>query len=65
MKALGTGMAGANFSDIAILPQAGGQPGVELSGRAAERAGELGITAWHVSITHSKTTAAAVAIALK
>jgi len=64
MKALGTGMAGANFSDIRIRHHDSGQPYVELEGRARKKAEELGVGAWHVSITHSKTTAAAVALAL-
>jgi len=64
MKALGTGMAGANFADIRIRHHDSGQPWVELSGKAAEKAASLGIGGWHLSITHSKSTAAAVAIAL-
>ena len=64
MKALGTGMAGANFADIRVLHHDSGQPYVVLEGTAAEKAAELGVGAWNVSITHSKTTAAAVAIAV-
>ncbi|MHC4938560.1 MAG: holo-ACP synthase [Planctomycetota bacterium] len=64
MKALGTGMAGANFADIRVRHRDSGQPYVELEGKAAEKAAELGVGAWEISITHSKTTAAAVAIAV-
>jgi len=64
MKALGTGMAGAAFSEIAVLHALGGQPFVELHGGTRETAAGLGVSAWHLSITHSKTTAAAVAIAI-
>ena len=64
MKALGTGMAGAAFRDIAVRHHGTGQPYVELHGAAKETARKRGITGWHVSITHNKTTAAAVAIAL-
>ena len=63
MKALGTGMAGAAFGEIAVLRGDSGAPRLELHGATADRAQELGITSWHVSITHSRTTAAAVAIA--
>ena len=59
MKALGTGMAGAAFKEIAILSRDSGEPYVELSGNALETAGKRGIASWHISITHSKTTAAA------
>ncbi len=64
MKALGTGMAGAAFSEIAVRHTVSGQPLLELDGSARDRAAELGITSWQLSITHSKTTAAAVAIAI-
>ena len=63
MKALGTGMAGAAFTEIAIRHTDGGQPYVELHGGAAERAKELEVESWHLSISHSKQTAGAVAIA--
>lgn len=64
MKALGTGMAGAAFKDIAILNRPGGEPYVRLSGRAQETATKRGVRDWHLSITHSRTMAAAVAIAI-
>jgi holo-[acyl-carrier protein] synthase len=65
MKALGTGMAGANFSDIRIRHRDSGQPYVELEGKARAKAESLGITGWEISISHSKSTAAAVAVALR
>jgi holo-[acyl-carrier protein] synthase len=64
MKALGTGMAGAAFKEIAILNRPGGEPYVRLSGRALETADRRAIRDWRISITHSRTMAAAVAIAL-
>jgi holo-[acyl-carrier protein] synthase len=65
MKALGTGMAGAAFSEIQIWHADSGQPHVRLHGSTARRAEAAGATGWHVSITHNRTTAAAVAIALR
>ncbi len=65
MKALGTGMTGAGFTEIGILRRPAGRPFVVLRGGALARATELGIEEWHVSITHSKTSAAAVAVALR
>jgi holo-[acyl-carrier protein] synthase len=64
MKALGTGMAGAAFREIAILNRPGGEPYVRLEGRALETANRRSVREWHVSITHSRTMAAAVAVAL-
>ena len=64
MKAMGTGMAGASFREIRIRHQDSGQPFVELLGATRKRAQSMGIGAWHLSITHTRKTAAAVAIAL-
>jgi len=64
MKALGTGMAGAAFAEIGVLRRDGGQPRIELAGQAERRAAAMGVAQWHVSITHTRTTAAAVAIAV-
>ena len=41
-----------------------GAPSVALHGRAAEMAAERGITSWQLSLTHTNTTAMAVAIAV-
>jgi holo-[acyl-carrier protein] synthase len=65
MKALGTGMTGAGFTEIGILRKPAGPPYVVLRGGALARAAELGIEQWHISITHSKVSAAAVAVALR
>jgi len=64
MKALGTGMAGASFAEILVRHHPSGQPHVELRGQTRELASRLGVGAWQLSITHSRTAAAAVAIAL-
>ena len=64
MKALGTGMAGAAFAEIEIRHTQAGQPLVELHGETREAARAAGVTSWQLSITHNKTIAAAVAIAL-
>ena len=64
MKALGTGMAGAAFAEIEIRHTQAGQPRVELHGETREAAVAAGVASFHLSITHNKTTAAAVAVAL-
>lgn len=63
MKALGTGMAGAAFRDIEVRHDDGGRPGVAVHGDALRKSEAAGVGSWHLSITHSRTTAAAVAIA--
>ena len=62
-KALGTGFSGFGPEDIEVLREQSGRPFVRLYGGAAARAGELGISAIHVSITNTRETAAAFAVA--
>ena len=63
VKALGTGFAlGIGFHDLEILSDALGRPGLSLSGPAKARALALGADTWHVTITHTRTTAAAVVL---
>jgi holo-[acyl-carrier protein] synthase len=57
-KALG--LTGWSFRDVEIVAT-GAAPVVRLSGRAAERADELGVTAI-VSLTHTDELAGAVAL---
>ncbi|HKC25065.1 MAG TPA: holo-ACP synthase [Thermoanaerobaculia bacterium] len=64
MKALGTGMKGVAFREIAIVRQRGGPPRVALLGRAAARARAIGAEAAHVTITHTRDLAAAVVLLL-
>ena len=64
MKALGTGWAGGvTFGGIEIVNEPTGRPVVRLHGGAAEKARALGITSWHISITHTEDVAIAAAIA--
>ncbi len=62
-KALGTGFAqGITFQNLEILPDPLGRPTLTLHGPAQKRAQTLGATSWHVTITHERTTAAAVVV---
>ena len=64
MKALGTGWGdGIAWTDVEVVLLSTGQPTVALHGRAAQIAASLGITTWSLSLTHTKSTAAASAIA--
>ena len=63
LKVLGTGWRGGiAWTDIEIVNEASGQPRLILTGESARIAGELGITRWHVSISHIETHATASAI---
>jgi holo-[acyl-carrier protein] synthase len=64
LKALGTGWRnGIAWTDIDVRRAPSGQPVLRLSGRCAELADELGIRAWHVSMSHTEAYATASAIA--
>lgn len=63
LKALGTGAAhGLTFRDVIILSALGGRPQVRLVGAAERLASTLGVGHVHLSITHERGHAAAVAI---
>jgi holo-[acyl-carrier protein] synthase len=63
LKVLGTGWRGGiAWTDIEILPEPSGQPKIKLTGECLRIASEMGITQWHVSISHIDTHATASAI---
>jgi holo-[acyl-carrier protein] synthase len=67
-KALGVGMRvlahdGIYWQDVEIVGDHRGKPIVRLSGRAAERAAELDLTEWAVSLSHTKELAIAFVVA--
>ncbi len=63
VKALGTGFTrGIIFQHIEIITMDSGQPTLTLSGKAAETASALGVSAMHISLTHGRDTAAAVVV---
>lgn len=62
-KGLGTGIAaGVNWTDIEVLPTPTGAPRVVLHGAAAEHLLRLGGDRVHLSISHDKETAVAMAV---
>jgi holo-[acyl-carrier protein] synthase len=67
-KALGVGMRllardGIYWHDVEVLGDHRGRPEIRLTGRAAERAAELGITEWAVSLSHTQEHAIAFVVA--
>jgi len=67
-KALGVGMRvlsrqGIYFREVEVLPDMFGKPHVTLHGRAAERAAELGLTEWAISLSHEREVAIAFVVA--
>ena len=64
LMALGTGWAaGLGFRQVEVVRAAGGQPGVRLHEAAAARAAVLGVAVVHLSISHERAWAAAMAVA--
>lgn len=63
-KALGTGIGDMKWVEIEIrVNNPRKRPTLHLHGDAARIAGELGLTEWDVSLTHTKDYASAVAVA--
>jgi holo-[acyl-carrier protein] synthase len=63
LKALGTGWgSGAWFRDVEVVREPGEGPTIRLHDGALRRARDLGVARIHVSITHERGHAAAVAI---
>ena len=64
LKALGTGFSGMRFTDVEVIRENSGRPVPRLSGKAAERAAELGIVEMHLSLSFTHSTAVASAVAI-
>ena len=62
-KALGSGIGDVSWLDIEILGDEENAPGLTLRGAAAQKAKELGLETWSVSISHSVSHAVAVVVA--
>jgi holo-[acyl-carrier protein] synthase len=61
-KALG-GPAGLLWTDAVLGHDAHGKPRLEVSGTVAAAAAKLGVTAWHVSISHDAGICVAMVVA--
>src|SRR5260221_4395187 len=64
-KVLGLGVRGIGWRDIEIERLPTGQPAVQLHGRAASRAEQLGMGRIAVSITHESDYAVAIAFGIR
>lgn len=63
LKALGTGSTrGVSFLQVQVLANGRGRPRLELLGKAAELANDLGVRRVHVTLTHEPGIAAAVVV---
>ena len=67
-KALGVGVRmiardGIKWHEVEVIGDMRGKPLIRLQGRAAERAEELGLTEWAVSLSHTHEHAIAFVVA--
>ncbi|QLE72571.1 holo-ACP synthase [Streptomyces rectiverticillatus] len=53
------------WTDAEVTTESSGQPRLVVRGTVAARAEELGVTSWHVSLSHDAGVASAVVIAEK
>jgi holo-[acyl-carrier protein] synthase len=68
MKALGSGLGSFPMRDVEVVRAPGegatsGAPSLRLSAAAAALASERGVSAWHVSLTHTASVAVAMVLA--
>jgi len=61
-KALGA-PPGLQWRDAEVVRHGSGRPELLITGTVAARAAELGVTSWHVSLSHDAGIASAVVIA--
>jgi holo-[acyl-carrier protein] synthase len=63
-KALGSGIGEVNWTEIEILGDELNAPTLTLTGMAQQKAKELGLRIWSVSISHSQSHSVAVVVAI-
>lgn len=64
VKALGSGIGDVTWKEIEILDDEQHAPVLLLNGRAAQKADELGLTSWSVSLSHSQSLTVAFVVAM-
>ncbi|HKH25493.1 MAG TPA: holo-ACP synthase [Acidimicrobiales bacterium] len=64
LKAMGVGVGACALREIEVVRAESGQPALVLHGGAAELAADHGVSAWHLSLSHSATMAEALVVAV-
>ena len=64
VKALGCGIGDVSWKEIEILGDEQNAPAIKLYGMAEQKAKELGLTIWSVSISHSQSHSVAFVVAV-
>jgi holo-[acyl-carrier protein] synthase len=64
LKSLSIGIRdGISLTDIQVLQNSAGKPILEIGGEVKRIAEQLGISSWHITISHSAHTSAAFVVA--
>lgn len=63
MKALGVGLGAFAWHHVEVVRADSGQPSLVLTDRALALAEQQGVSAWHLSLSHTGTIAEAIVIA--
>ena len=63
-KALGSGIGDVSWKEIEVLGDEQHAPRLTLYGTAKQKADELGLTTWSVSISHSQSHSVALVVAI-
>lgn len=63
MKSLGLGLGAFGFHEVWVERADSGEPSLAIIGRARLLADDAGVRNWHLSLTHSATTAGAYVVA--
>lgn len=64
LKAMGVGVGACKWRDIEVLRAESGAPSVQLHGTAKALAVERGISRWLLTMSHTRHTSEAIAVAL-
>jgi len=64
VKALGSGIGDITWIEIEILGDENNAPVLTLHGKALEKANDLGLSTWSVSISHSQSHSVALVVAI-
>ncbi len=63
MKSLGVGLGAFGFHEVWVERADTGAPSLVVTGRAKSLADDAGVGGWHLSLTHSASTAGAYVLA--
>jgi holo-[acyl-carrier protein] synthase len=65
MKALNVRSNSISWQEIEVLASPSGKPEINLSGKAANQAHELGLCGFEISLSHTKENAVAIVIGIQ